>query len=285
VWIILAILEMYVFVLAINRFVLDSYSYQAAVGWGKPYLLDSFFEDGNLLLGSPFIGAGGLKLSDGLKSFNGKPITNAWILEHWVVTISLVLAYIAGPALFLYGLKLRKMRILAGTTSRSSVLPLIATAAGGYLVCAALLLPAIAGPRSWVIMQRMKADEYANAARGAIDASLPILAFQAQQLRVMPEMKGGGAWTKGSGGITIEELENVLPPLDRVLWRSGLKAPVRFFLQVDSPDSLTVWGVASAHGGYGPYGGSTFRNIDSTTGNVQVYAGVTPTHSTLNIEN
>ncbi len=285
VWIVLAILELYVCVLGFNRFVLDRYSVQAAIGWGKPYLLISYFSDGNLLIGSPFIGAAGLRLSDGINAFNGKPMSGAWALEHWVVAISLVLAYIAGPALLLYGSRLRKVRILAGTTRRNSILPLIATAAGGYLVCTALLLPAFAGPRSWVILQRMKAEEYANAARGAIDASLPILAFQAQQLRLMPELKGGGPWAKGPGGITIEDLENVLPPLERVLGRPGVKAPVRFFLHVDSPDSLTLWGVADAHGGYGPYGKADFRNIDGTEGNVQVHAGVAPAHATLGFDN
>lgn len=285
IWIVLAILEIYVFVLGINRFVLDSYSYEAAVGWGKPYLLNSYFADGNLLLGSPFIGAGGLKLGDGIKAFTGKPITGGWILEHWVITVSLVLAYIAGPALFLYGLKLRKARILGGLTRRNSFLPLIATATGGYLLCTALLLPSISGPKNWSILQRMKAEEYSNAAREGIDASLPVLAFQAQQLRIMPETKGGGPWENRRGGITIEGLEHVLPSMESVLWKPGPRAPVRFFLKVHSPDSLTLWGVADARGGYGPSGGLTFKNIDSTTGNVQVHAGVTPTHSTLTIDN
>lgn len=285
VWIVLAILEMYVFVLGVNRFILDSYPYQAAVGWGKPYLLNSYFADANLLLGSPFIGAGGLKLGDGIKAFTGKPITGGWTLEHWVIAVSLVVAYIAGPALFLYGLKLRKARILGGTTRRNSFLPLFATATGGYLVCTALLLPAFSGPKNWIILQRMKAEEYSNAAREGIDASLPVLAFQAQQLRILPETNGGGPWTNGPGGITIKGLEHVLPSLERILWKPGLRAPVRFFLRVYSPDSLTLWGVANARGGYGPSGGLKFKNIDSTTGNVQVHAGVTPTHSTLNIDN
>jgi hypothetical protein len=57
---------------------------------------------------------------------------------------------------------------------------------------------------------------------------------------------------------------------------------VKYLLEVSSPDSLTIWGIADVQG---MNSGNIFRNKDSSSGNVQVRTGVTPSHQTTVVEN
>ena len=284
-WIILAMAELLVLVLCFNRFVLERYSIQAAIGWGRPYVLVSYFDDANLLLGSPFMGAGGVRAREGIALFAGKPTAGVAGLELWIIGISLVLAYVAAPTLLLTGLKMRKSRMAGGSSKRSSFFPLIASATGGYVVCIALLFPAVTAPGSWMMLQRINSDNYANSVRDNAANAVAVMAFRAQLLRLMPEARGGGPWVNAPGGITIDDLESVLPSLERVLVPPGEKASIKYFLKVESQDSLTIWAVGNARGVYAFSGGPNFRNVDSTTGNVQIHAGVAPDRVMLLTDN
>jgi|GEM_PF-3077657 len=284
-WIVLAMVELFVLVLCFDRFVLEPRSMQAAIGRGNPYYRISYFEHANLLLGSPFTGAAAVRAGEGINVFAGKPTAGIAGGELWLIGISLVLAYVAGPSLLYHGLKAWKARKAGESPRRSSYLPLIASATGGYVVCVALMYPAFSAPESWMMLQQMKADSYSNTVRDDAANSVMVLAFRAQQLRMMPEAPGGGPWVQGPGGITIADLRTALHGLERVLEQPDANVSIRYVLEVESQDSLTIWGVANARGGYAISGAARFTNIDSTTGNVQVYAGVTPARMRVGVDN
>ena len=281
-WIVLAILELAVLIGCIDRFVLHSPNMNWLLAWARPPALEFFVQDINRILWGSYVVAGGIRVSEAIAAFSGKSVQGIWGTGHTMVIISMVLSYILGPALLLRGLKARKQWLAEKPAGRSSLLILVMTATGGYIVALGLLLPPLTAVASSTSFQRMKSESYVNAMRDRVEASLSVLGFQAQQLRLMPEAKGGGPWMKGPGGITIADLETVLPGLERGLGEQDVKGSLRFFLEVESPDSLTIWGIAYAHGSNLV---STFRNKDSTSGNVQVYAGVNPATVTPMVEN
>lgn len=282
VWIILAMLELGVFILCYERFVLHNPSLPGVFHWARLQLPALLQQDIHRLLWGSYIDAGGIRVNEGISAFAGKSATGVWKPEHTMVIVSMVLSFIFGPALLLWGMKARRRWILEKRAKPGPFTILAATAIGGYIVAFALALPVVTSVESWASWQRMKADSYASATRDGAVASGSILGFQAQQLRLMPEAKGGGPWMKGPGGITIADIDTVLPRIERGLWQQGLRGSMKYFLEVDSPDSLTIWGVADLRG---TLSGSTLRNKDSTTGNVQMRAGVTPARVTMMVEN
>jgi len=282
VWIVLAILEIGVFVLCVDRFFIRGSSFWNLFRPGGLPLQQFIMQDIHRILWGSYIDAGGIRLSEGILAFNGKLVRGIWGPEHTLVIVSMVLSYVAGPALFLWGMKARKKWLTDKSSAPSKLRILGATAFGGYIIFFSLLVPIEASVESWRIWEQMKADSYANAARDGAIASVSTLGFQAQQLRLMPEAKGGGPWVSGNGGISVADLDTVLPRLERGLWSADVTVPTRYVLEVQSPDSLTIWGVAVARGGIG---GGNFRNIDGTIGNVQVHAGVTPSRVSLMTDN
>ena len=279
-WIILAMLELGVLIACFDRFVLHNATLWGLFRWARPPLPEFFMQDIHRILWGSYIDAGGIRISEGISAFSGKLVRGIWKPEHTLVLVSMVLSYIVGPALLLWGLKARKARIDGKTAKPRTFSILAATATGGYIVVFALALPLVSSVESWQSWQRMKSDSYVNAIRDGATASVSILGFQAEQLRLMPEAKGGGPWMNGPGGITIADLDTVLPRLERGLWEPGSKGSMKFFLEIVSPDSLTIWGVADVQ-----IAGSAFRNKDGAAGRVQVRSGVTPARVTTAVEN
>jgi hypothetical protein len=282
VWIILAMLEIGVLVVCYDRFVLHNTSLWRLFRWAIPPLPVFFMQDIHRILWGSYIDAGGIRVGEAISAFSGKLVRGIWKPEHTLVVITMALSYIVGPSLFLWGLKARKARIQTKTAKPSAVFILLATAIGGYIVVFALMIPVLSCAGSWNTWQRMKTDSYVNAVRDGAVASVSVLGFQAEQLRLMPEAKGGGPWSGGPGGISIAELDRVLPSLERGLWAPGVKGSMKYILEVSSSDSLTLWGIADVQG---TLSGSSFRNKDGTAGNVQVRAGVTPARVTEAVEN
>jgi hypothetical protein len=282
VWIVLAMLEIGVLVLCIDRFVFHGGSFWKLFRWAGPPFPQFFMQDIYRLLWVAYVDAGGIRVSEGISAFNGTLVRGTWRPEHALVIVSMILSYIVGPSLFLWGLVSRKKWISKKPATPSKLRILGATALGGYIIFFALLMPVEGSLGSWTAWQRMKADSYANGVRDGAIASISTLGFQAQQLRLMPEARGGGPWVQGEGAITIADLDTVLPRIDRGLWSRDDRAPMKYLLEVHSPDSLTIWGVANAHGGAR---GTTFLNIDGTSGNIQVHAGVTPLNVTTMTDN
>jgi hypothetical protein len=279
-WIILAMVEIGVLVVFVERFVLHRvFSLWGFSLWSQQ---NFWMQDIHRMLWGSYIDAGGVRVGEGILAFSGKLVRGIWRSEHVLIIVSMVLSYLVGPSLFIWGMKARKLWLTEDPARRSAFPILAATALGGYIVFFALLIPVEASFGSWSIWQTMKSDMYVNAARDGAVSSVSVLGFQAQQLRLLPQAKGGGPWMKGPGGITIAEIDTVLPRLERGLWETGVRPTMKYVLEVESPDSLTIWGMANIRGGLH---GSTFINKDSTTGNVQVRVGVTAERVTAMVEN
>jgi hypothetical protein len=281
-WIILAILELGILIEAFNQFVLHSPSLRGLIVWAKPPALEFFVQDLNRALWGSYVVAGGIRVSEGIGAFSGKPITGAWDTGHTMVMISMLLSYIIGPVLLLWGLNARKKWMREKHAKPSPLSILITTTLGGYIVAFALLVPTLSSLISWNSWQRMKADTRVNAIRDGAISSISALGFQAQLLRWMPGTKGGGPWMENPGGITVADLQVVLPSMEKSLWQPGARSSMKYCLEITSPDSLTLWGIADVQG---MNSGGIFRNRDSSSGNVQVRVGVTSSQLTTVVEN
>jgi len=282
VWIMLAMLELVVIIALFNRFVLHGPVLRDVLVRINLPALDFFLEDVNRVFWGSYIAAGGIRVSEGIAAFSGNSPAGSWVSAHTAVCISMVISYILGPSLLLWGLKARHQWVINKLAKPSSLSILIATAAGGYIVAGALLLPVGAGMESWNRWQTMKADSRANALRDGAISSVSALGFQAQQLRWMAGSKGGGPWSEAPGGITVADLEKILPSMERGIWQPGARGSMKYSLEIASRDSLTIWGIADLQG---MNSDRTFRNKDGTTGNAQVRAGVTPARVTIALEN
>jgi len=273
VWIILAIVELVVLFYCYHRFIIDSYFLPQWLSWARPHLPAVFQDNLQSTLLGPHIDAGAIRVAEGITAFTGKPLTGAWTVGETLVLVSMIFSCIAGPSLFLWGMKARRKWLLEKPERPRPFAILGAIAIGGYIVAYTLAIPIMTSVESWSVWQRMKSDSFMNGVRDGAVASVSELGFRAQLLRLMPEAKGGGPWAKGTGGITINDLEQALTPLERGLWSQGEKVPVKYFLEVNSLDSLTIWGVAHVDG---LKSASAFTNKDGTRGNIQIRSGVTP---------
>jgi len=281
-WIILAIAELGVLLFCYQRFIVDSYFPPRLLNWARPNLPAIFQDNVQKTLLEPHMNAGAIRVAEGITAFSGKPLTGAWTIGETLVVISMIISCVAGPSLLLWGMKARRRWPQEKPARPRPFAILGATVIGGYIVAYALALPVMTSVESWSLWQRMKSDTFTNGVRDGAVASVSELGFQAQLLRLTPGAKGGGPWLNKPGGITLEDLEPALTPLDRGLWPRGERAPVRYLLEVNSPDSLTIWGVAQV-GGLNAAG--AFTNKDGTKGNIQVRTGVTPADAYSFVEN
>ena len=230
----------------------------------------------------PFILAGGIRVHEGMLAFSGKEVAGEWTGDHTAVILGMLLTYVAGPALFLWGLRARK-RWLAGNVTRPSANTiLLLTGVGCFFMLSTIPFSVVGGPRSWYLWQEMRRDAQQSAARDVAMNCVIAMGRRAQIFRALPIETGGKAWSLSAGGVTLQDLEATLPSIHHTMRWNGSAADMRFFLEVASPDSLTIWSVAESEGQNRE---GSFLNKDGRKGLVQVSVGVNPVELKMRVDN
>ena len=221
----------------------------------------------------PYIMAGAIRVSNGISAFSGKPPSEAWPVDHEMVIALIAISYVIVPTILLWGLKSRKKYISGETSGLSPNMIQFVLALSGCVLSWQLLVPIAGSPKSWAIWQRMKDGAYKESILTGTKSSVSSLALRARVLHAMPEVAGGGPWSASPGGITLSDMQTCLTSMEVGIWPEGVKAQVHYIFEIESPDSMTIWGIADEEG---TNQDSVFVNKDGRTGRIQVHAGVNP---------
>jgi hypothetical protein len=265
----LAILVVFLVVGGLSYWTLPAKSLRSP--WSSDSSLESYLK--YISTWSPYLMAGGLRVSNGILAFSGKPPSEHWPFVHQTVLVGIEVCYILGPAILLWAFKARANWVAKKVTRPSPQLILPVIGICGFLVLFQLLIPTLGNLSSWRFWQKMKENDRKSRILEATSSSVASLALMARVLRASPEAPGGGHWSHSAGGITLEKMQSGLSSAKKGIWPDGVESPLHFIMEIESPDSMTVWGIADEEG---EDTARIFVNKDGRSGRIQVHAGVTP---------
>lgn len=243
------------------------------VGWGHS------FEGATSLfyLAQPAILAGGIEVQEGIHSFGGNSNRGVWSGQITSVLVSIISAYILGPALLAWGLRarFRRRRNLSGNAGVTWIA--IALTLGSLSLVSIVPAPvyAIIGSETFKMMAN---DCVRSERQDYMSDELFMMARKAQVMYFLPCEMGGGnqSWMARDGsGNPVIDISGVLPPAqagedDRGQSPSGSGG--RYSLHVERADSLTIRGVLAEAG----VEGSGVEGSSDQSARVEMCVGVTP---------
>ena len=280
-WIVLAIVELAVIFTVVNHLLARGFLDQRWLPHFNAAETGLFGQDFHQVFFGSYLIAGGERVGEGIMAWSGKASPGEWRVGLILVISSMIFSFIVGPSLLLWGLTERKNWMEGRRTQFGPSVIVPVTALGGYLLVGAFSLPLGGIVTTW---NNWKAMEESSARAETADATIATivdLGCEAQVLHANDGF-GGTGWKDSTEMITIDELRSGLPLLEQGEWFSGTNLPVKFLLEVERRDSITIWAVSELEGLNLSRG---FKNKDGTSGNQQFRAGITPDRINLMMEN
>jgi hypothetical protein len=201
----------------------------------------------------PPVLAGGVEVREGLLQFNGATARGLWNGTITSVMMSMVFAYLVGPALLVWGLRARGRYRMKDPAAPGATKIAVALAVGGFSVVS--LLPSLGlAYRSTATYESMVAD---NAASEELDSMSTTLSLMARKAQVAYFVAGepwqlSGSWqlSDGSKQPALSIVQLIEPGVDAMITdsRHAVIDGRSYELAVVRADSLILRGqVAPAH--------------------------------------
>ena len=226
--------------------------------------------------------AGGLQAEEAIERMSGQPKNRSWRRTHSGILIGILLLFILGPTLLVWGLRTRAQWRQMSAPRGSPFRIAAALTVGGYLFVGLTVTTMMTSLVSLRNFRTQKSESALAANRDALALDLSLMAFKAQTFYHLPTKDGGGDghWTKLPGRepstLTLEDLALGKSLMAHILDPLFPQQPSRFVLEVFKEDSLAIWGI-----GHERIADPTFLNKDGQRGKIQVQYIVTPTATSV----